>query len=146
MDQQGDRDMEYGKAFIGGFLATLIFHQGVYALFFAVGADLPAPPFNMTATAPLGIPAVVSLAFWGGVWGIPIWLMIRNARSAGYWGRALVLGALLPSAVALFIVFPIKGLGVAGGWNPQVIIGALILNGAWGIGLALFMRLTTARS
>ena len=64
--------MAYGKAFIGGFLATLIFHQGVYALFYLVGADLPAPPFNMTATAPLGIPAVISLAFWGGVWGLPI--------------------------------------------------------------------------
>lgn len=138
--------MEHVKAFIGGFLATLIFHQGVYALFFAVGADLPAPPFNMAATAPLGIPAVISLAFWGGVWGVPIWLMIRRSSGAGFWMRAAVLGALLPSAVALFVVFPIKGLGVAGGWNPQVIVGALILNAAWGIGLALFMRLAPPRT
>ena len=138
--------MAYGKAFIGGFLATLIFHQGVYALFHLAGADLPAPPFNMTATAPLGIPAVISLAFWGGVWGLPIWLLIRHATGSAYWLRAALFGALLPSAVALFIVFPIKDLGVAGGWNPQVIVGALILNAAWGIGLGLFMRLASARS
>ena len=72
--------------------------------------------------------------------------MIRHASGSAYWLRAALFGALLPSAVALFIVFPIKGLGVAGGWNPQVIVGALILNAAWGIGLGLFMRLASARS
>ncbi|MCK5859941.1 MAG: hypothetical protein KAG72_11395 [Abyssibacter sp.] len=133
--------MEYFKAFIGGFVATLVCHQGVYTLFYMAGAALPAPPFNMAATAPLGIPAVISLAFWGGIWGLPIWWMLRNAHGAGYWLRALILGAVLPSAVALFIVFPIKGMAFAAGWNPQVIIGALILNGAWGLGVALFMCL-----
>ncbi|WP_348674992.1 hypothetical protein [uncultured Abyssibacter sp.] len=134
--------MPFVKAFLGGFVATLVCHQGVYTLFYVAGAALPAPPYNMTATAPLGIPAVISLAFWGGIWGVPIWWMLRNARGTGYWLRALTLGALLPSAVALFIVFPMKGHAFAGGWNPQVIIGALILNGAWGLGLAAFMRLT----
>ena len=43
--------MEYFKAFIGGFVATLVCHQGVYTLFYMAGAALPAPPFNMAATA-----------------------------------------------------------------------------------------------
>jgi len=30
---------------------------------------------------------------------------------------------------------------MAGGWDPRLIIGALILNGAWGLGVALFIRL-----
>jgi hypothetical protein len=131
--------MAYVKAFVVGFLATLVFHQGVFALFYMAGA-VPNPPFSMVSTAPLGVPAVVSLAFWGGVWGIPAWWVIRHAAAAAYWIRAIVFGALAPSAVALFVVFPIKGLGVAGGWDPRIVVGALILNGAWGLGVALGMR------
>jgi hypothetical protein len=57
-----------------------------------------------------------------------------------YWVSALVFGALLPSVVALFVVLPLKGLPAAGGWNPKLIVGALLLNGAWGIGTALLLR------
>jgi len=84
---------------------------------------------------------VISLAFWGGVWGVTIWQLLRNAAGRAYWFRALLIGAVLPSAVALFIVFPLKAMPMAGGWDPRVIIGALILNGAWGLGVALFIRL-----
>jgi hypothetical protein len=42
--------------------------------------------------------------------------------------------------VALFVVFPLKGMPMAGGWDPKVIVGALILNGAWGLGCALILR------
>jgi hypothetical protein len=58
-----------------------------------------------------------------------------------YWVWALVLGAIAPSLVALFIVFPLKGEPVAGGGKPVILVGALLLNGAWGIGVALWMRL-----
>lgn len=128
--------MQYLKAFIGGFVATLVFHQGVYTLFYLADPSLHAP-YNMAATAPLHIPAVISLAFWGGVWGVPVWWCIRNAAGLQYWLFAAVLGAIAPSAVAMLVVFPLKGLGVA----PKIVVGALILNAAWGIGLALFMRL-----
>ena len=87
------------------------------------------------------MPAVISLAFWGGVWGMVVWWLMRNAQGARYWLYAIVLGAIGPSLVALFIVLPLKGGAVAGGWDPRVIVGALILNGAWGFGLALLMRL-----
>jgi hypothetical protein len=85
------------------------------------------------------VPAVMSLAFWGGVWGIAIWPLLRHAAGSAYWLRALLIGAVGPSAVALFVVFPLKGMGVAGGWDPKIIVGALILNGAWGLGVALLM-------
>jgi hypothetical protein len=55
--------------FIAGFLATLIFHQVVVALLWWAGVA-PFGPFSMAATQPFGVPAVISLAFWGGVWGI----------------------------------------------------------------------------
>jgi hypothetical protein len=131
----------YVKAFLAGFLSTLVFHQGALAILHATGMT-PKKPFSMAPTPPLHVPAVFSLAFWGGVWGILLWLAIRGAGSpALYWVWAFVLGAIAPSIVALFVVFPLKGQPVAGGWQPAVIVGALLLNGAWGIGVALFMRL-----
>ena len=132
--------MSYVKAFIAGFVATLVFHQGVFAALHAAGL-IPRPAFDLTPVPPLGVPAVISLAFWGGVWGMVVWWLIQNARGARYWLYAILLGAIGPSLVALFIVFPLKGGAVAGGWDPRLIVGALILNGAWGFGMALFMRL-----
>src|SRR5262249_45755596 len=108
---------------------------------YASGATTRAP-YSFDPTSPLHVPQVISLAFWGGLWGILLWLVLRTARSSSqYWLWALILGALGPSAVALFVVFPMKGLPFAGGWQAAILIGAFLLNGAWGFGVALFMRL-----
>jgi hypothetical protein len=131
--------MIYLKAFIAGFVSTLVFHQGVLWLLCAGGFS-PRAPWNMTPVPPLHAPAVISLAFWGGLWGIVLWAMIGASGGSAYWIKALVIGALGPSLVAWFVVMPIKGLGAAGGWNPKVIVGALLLNGAWGVGAALLIR------
>jgi len=123
-------------AFVAGFLATLIFHQGGLGLLYLAGR-VQLAPWNLSPVPPLGVPAVLSLAFWGGLWGIVLWALIRGRRGATYWGLAIVLGALLPSLVAWFVVFPIKGIALTG----TLIVGALLLNGAWGLGVALYMRL-----
>jgi len=127
-------------AFIAGFLATLIFHQGLLGLLHLAGR-VSVAPWNMTPVPPLGVPQVISLAFWGGLWGIALWALIRGRRGAAYWGLAIALGALLPSLVAWFVVFPIKGIEV----NSMIVFGALLLNGAWGLGVALYMRLFRVR-
>src|SRR6266852_972865 len=132
--------MNYLKAFLAGFVSTLVFHQGLLWLLYTRGVS-PRAPWDMTLVPPLHAPAVVSLAFWGGVWGIVLWALIHNSRGAAYWIKALVIGALGPSLVAWFVVMPVKGIGVAGGWDPKIIVGALLLNGAWGLGVALLMRL-----
>ena len=134
------RFVPFVKAFIAGFVSTLVFHQGVLTLLYLAGA-VPRAPYDLGAAPPLHIPAVISLAFWGGVWGVAIWPLLRNVAGAAYWVWALVIGAIGPSAVALFIVYPLKGMPVAGGWDPKLLGAALLLNGAWGLGLALFMRL-----
>lgn len=132
--------MRWLVAFVAGFLSTLVFHQGVLALLHLAGAS-PRAPYAMAPTPPLGVPQVLSLAFWGGVWGIALWLAIRPLEGSWlYWVTALLLGALGPSIVALFVVLPLKGQPVAGGWNPALMVGALLLNGAWGLGTALFVR------
>jgi hypothetical protein len=64
----------------------------------------------------------------------------RLPGGAGYWWLALAFGAILPSVVAWVVVFPLRGIPVAGGWRPSVIAVSLMVNGAWGIGTALFLR------
>lgn len=129
------------KAFVAGFIATLVFHQGLFAVFHAAHM-VPVPAFNLNPVPPFGVPAVISLAFFGGLWGPPVAWLIRNDAGAIYWLKAFVLGAIGPTLVAMLLVFPLKGLTV----NPKVIVGALLLNGAWGIGVGLFMRLMGARA
>ena len=132
--------MKLAKAFVAGFLSTLVFHQGVLAILH--GLRMTAHnPWAMVPVPPMGVPSVLSLAFWGGLWGVALWMMIRGSAGSNYWLLAVVLGAILPTLVAFFVVFPLKGLPVAGGWHPDLVVGALLLNGAWGFGVALFMRM-----
>jgi len=122
------------KAFVAGFLATLVFHQGLVLALSLIGV-FPGSAFNTAPTWPLGVPQFVSLAFWGGVWGIPLWLVVRKLRGQKRWLWALVFGAVGPTAVALLIVFPLKGISV----GPLMPVFGGVLNGAWGIGTLLFL-------
>jgi hypothetical protein len=136
--------MTLGTALIGfvaGFLAVPIFHQGVWALYGAAG-KAPSPAWNMTPIPPLGIPSILSASFWGGLWGIVLaWLLPIAAPSMGYWPAAIILGALMTSAVALMVVAPLKGRPFAAGWSPRVWAFALSVNAAWGFGTGLLLRL-----
>lgn len=131
--------------FLAGFLAVLIFHQGVWAIFASAGKT-PRPAWDMTPTGPLRIPAVINAGFWGGVWGIAIAALYQGLLgrlpfygNAAYWFVFIVVGGLLTSLVALLIVFPLKGQKFAAGWNPAVWIFALLVNGAWGFGVGLLL-------
>jgi hypothetical protein len=131
--------------FIAGFLGTLIFHQLVLLVLRIVNLA-PFPPFPMQPTSPFGIPAVFSLAFWGGVWGILYAFIHRRFPvGAGYWFTAFLFGAIFPSLVALLIVLPLKGKPMGGGWHLPLLITAFLINGAWGIGTGFFLKLIFPR-
>lgn len=132
------------KWFLAGFGATLIFHQGLLGLLHVAGIS-PLAPFNMAATAPLGVPQVFSLAFWGGIWALALGPLVGRATGARWWAAWIIAGAIAPSVVALFLVFPLKGMAMAGGGDPKLIVGALLLNGAWGLGCAVLLRLMKSR-
>ena len=134
------------SGFIAGFLATLIFHQLVLALLWAINVA-PFGPFPMAATKPFGVPAVFSLAFWGGVWGI-LFALIDHRFPArfGYWLTAFLFGAIFPSLVALLVVLPLKGKPMGGGWHAPLLITAFLINGAWGVGTGLFLKFLSRNS
>ena len=127
------------KSFMAGFVSTLIFHQGLFHLLYLAG-KIPKPAWDMTASQPLQVPAVISFAFFGGVWGIVLWAMIKKQMGSRQWLLAFVLGALLPSVVGLLIVYPLKSLPFAADWDPKMWIGAFLLNGVWGLGVTLLMK------
>lgn len=133
--------------FIAGFLAVFLFHQIAVILLSAAGiAPASVSGFNMQPVPPFGVPAVFSAAFWGGLWGIVFALVqTRFPHGGGYWGAALAFGAVLPTLVALLIVAPLKGGPIGAGWQPQIWLFAAIVNGAWGLGTGVFLKLMAPR-
>lgn len=135
--------------FVAGALAVLIFHQGALAMLHAMGVT-PRGAYPMQATPPFGIPQVWSLAFWGGVWGVILALALHRLDGPPLVFAAILFGAILPTLVAWFVVAPLKGQPMAGGFKPAAMATALIINAAWGLGtgaiLLLFGRSHLPRS
>ncbi len=122
--------------FLAGALAVPLFHQVMLAILYA-SHFVARAPFSLQPTKPLGLPAVVSLTFWGGVWGI-IFAMVGSRRGYAF---AVLFGAIFPTVVAWFVVLPLKGIPTGGGWAPRGVATALLVNGAWGLGTAVFLRI-----
>ncbi len=122
--------------FAAGFVSVLVFHQSAVALLYAIGWT-PRGPFPMQAVAPLGVPQVISYAFWGGVWGAVLAATLARLTGAKLVVAATVFGAILPTLVAWFLVAPLKGLPPAGDFAlPAMLVGPIV-NGAWGLGTGL---------
>lgn len=134
--------MKWLKWFIAGALAVPLGHQlALWALNAAGYID--RAPFAMEATKPFGVPSVISLSFWGGVWGIILGLILERMRGAKYWVLAIVIGAVAPTLVAGLVVAPLKGMQVPA--NAKMLVIGLIVNGVWGLATALFYRLMARR-
>jgi hypothetical protein len=133
------RTTRYLFGFIAGFAATLVFQQVAWWVLWHIGLA----PFNAFSFSPntIGVPAVISHAFWGGLWGnLFSTLDFRFPSRFGYWITAFLFGAVLPSAVGLLIVVPLKGGPMGGGWHLPRMLTSLLSNGAWGIGTGLILR------
>jgi hypothetical protein len=128
-------------AFVAGFVAVLVAHQPALEVLHLFGLT-PNLPYELRPTAPLGVPQFLSSAFWGGVWGIPLMLLLAVVpRGWRRWLVALLFGAFALTLVARFIVLPLKGVPVAGGLFSVGFAIGLIVNGAWGLGTALLSLL-----
>jgi hypothetical protein len=130
--------------FLAGFVATLLFHQSAWFILHQAGivaADRPAWPLD--PIPPLGVPSVVSKAFWGGLWGAGLALTFARLDGGAYWAAWLVIGALAPTLFGMYVVTAIKGEPVPALW-PRIGISAFV-NASWGVGTALILRLLQPR-
>jgi hypothetical protein len=124
--------------FIAGFLSVLVFHQGFLTLWYLWGLT-PNPPFPTRATAPLGVPQIWSLAFWGGVWGL-VFGFIANKWPTGakYWIGAIVFGALAPTLFGRLVLAPLRGQPI--NFDILSLWRGLLINGVFGLGIGVFLK------
>lgn len=128
-------------AFSAGFIAVLILHQPVLG-FLASIRITQAVPYATKAVGPLGVPQFISAAFWGGVWGVALHAVSRRwSLNTNFVLKAMFFGMVFPTAVAWFVVAPIKGLPMMGGLMFNNILTGLCVNAAWGLGAGLLLAL-----
>jgi hypothetical protein len=125
--------------FIAGAISVLTFHQAAWSIFHYLalpGLKMP-PPFPIDAVPPLHVPRIVSLSFWGGLWGALFGVVWRGPRSSNWWA-GITLG-VCASLFGFFVVSTIKGLPIAGGWVLNNWIRSMLINGTWGLGVGLLL-------
>lgn len=118
--------------FIAGCIGVLAGHQIVLMLLHNAGIASFAP-FPMQPVGPLGVPQLVSIIFWGGIWGIVLGLIAPwFGRGLKYWILVAIFGAIAPTLIAVAVVFPMKGIE-PGGDPVNGLITGLAVNAAWAI-------------
>lgn len=126
--------------FVAGFLATLLFHQGLWYVFNQIGLiPLSRPAWPTDGVPPLGVPSLLSKAFWGGLWGLVLAPLLARLAGPGYWVSWVLAGAIALPLVAFFVVPPLKGLETPVLWPRYGV--SMMLNATWGLGTAVFLRL-----
>jgi hypothetical protein len=125
--------------FVAGAASVFVFHQGALALLRVAGLTTRAP-YSLEPTGPFGVPQVLSLAFWGGIWGVALVTTDRRLpRRASAVLVGALFGALAPTLVAWFVVAPLKGQPLAAGGEPTAMLASVLVNAAWGAGTALLL-------
>ena len=133
------------RAYLGfsaGAIAALLFHQGLAEIFDITGIGRNIA-FRLAPTWPFGIPALVSLTFWGAMYGVVLALLMPRFRRP-LWQVGVALG-LIAGLVTLFVTLPLKGFPLAHGWAVWPIARTLILTTSWGLGTGLILALLQPR-
>lgn len=123
--------------FIAAAIAVVVFHQGMFLILNLIGL-LPAKPWNLAPTGPLGVPTLLNQMFWGGLWGALFALVWPHLPGRPLWLKGIVFGLLGPMLLGNWLLIPlIKGGPFFAGLLPmRMLIGALIQI-AFGLGLGL---------
>ena len=130
--------------FAAAVISVLTFHQAMWALLHVAGI-MPPAPYPMNPTAPLGVPLIASLCFWGGLYGLFFGLALPHLPPrVPTWLLGLGLG-LLAAVVGWFVVAPLKGQPAASGFVPLRMLVSVLINGFWGVGVGIILPLLMNR-
>jgi len=125
--------------FIAAAISVLTFHQAMWEALHVLalpGLTMPAP-YPTDPIAPWGVPRILNLCFWGGLYGIVFGLVLPRLN-APLWLCGLGLG-IIAALVGLLLVPAIKGLPIGAGWVPLSWVRSLLINGFWGIGVGIIL-------
>jgi hypothetical protein len=131
--------------FIAAAISVLTFHQAMWEALHLLnlpGLGMP-PPYPMRPVPPLGVPLILDLCFWGGLYGI-VFALVLPRLTAPLWLCGLVLG-IIAALVGLLVVPAIKGLPIGAGWVPLSWVRSFLINGFWGIGVGIILPLMVRR-
>src|SRR5262249_15944148 len=127
--------------FIAGAVAFLIFRQLGFMLLREIGVIKGGSSYSMAATKPFGVPSVVSLVFWTGLWGIVGTFVVPRLAGIPSVVGWILFAAIVPTLVNWFIVAPLKGAPLGNGFAMPGVVVAPLVYGFWGFGMWLVMRL-----
>ena len=141
-----DRTVLTGTRFAAGATAVLTVHQAAVWALHRAGV-VPWIAYATAPTRPLGVPQVLSAAFWGGVWWVALAPAVERAdtRSA-YWVRAAALGAVLPTAVGALLVVAGRGAPRGDARPVSLLASGLAVNAVWGLAAAALVALARGRT
>jgi hypothetical protein len=129
--------------FAAAVISVLTFHQGMIGLLYMAGMVARAP-YPTGSVPPFGVPVILNLCFWGGLYGAAFGLALPRLPRAPMWLLGLGLG-LLAALVGWFIVAPLKGQPVASGFVPMRLLISVLINGTWGIGVGVILAFLMGR-
>lgn len=126
--------------FCAAVVSTLTFHQGMWGLLFLMG--LMGPPFPL-ATNRFGIPFVVTICAWRGIWGAAYGVAnVWRLKSA--WLSGLGFGVTVGACEWISALLRSSDWALSQErW--QYLMQALVVNGCWGLGLGLILAALSAR-
>ena len=108
------------------------------------GLEVAATPYRFAPVPPFGVPVLLNLCFWGGLYGLVFGLVQPKLA-----GRPMLLVGfgfgLLAVLVGYFVVAPIKGLPIGGGWVVNNWIRSILINGSFGVGIGVIYPLLAGR-
>ena len=127
--------------FLAAAISVLVFHQAMWEarhLLALPGLGMP-PPYSTTPIPPYGVPQILNLCFWDGLYGIVFGLMLPRL-TAPLWLCGPGLG-IIAALVGLLPAPAIKGVPVGAGRMPLSWVRSFLINGFWGIGVGIILPL-----
>jgi hypothetical protein len=127
---------------VAGALSVLLCHQMTLQMFFWLGWA-PNAAFRFALVPPFNVPLVVSVTFWGAVYGGVFGALLPWVK-APLWLKGIVAG-LTAMGLAWFVFLPLMGHEAAFGWQPWPLLRSFIAYQMWGAGLNLMLLLLHPR-
>ena len=132
--------------FIAAAISVLTFHQLMLGLLHVLaipGLEIAATPYRFAPVPPFGVPVLLNLCFWGGLYGLVFGVAFPKI-TLPMWFAGLLLG-ILAVLVGFFVVPTIKGGAIGGGWVMNNWIRSILINGCFGVGVGLIYPFLAGR-